>query len=420
VIYRFPYEWAQALDTDTLGECTVYELPPAPPKEPPDLRHSLDHPIGTPPLARELAGARRVLVLVDDLTRDTPQHLLLPGVLDYVGTAGVDPSRVTVLIATGTHRGMTAEEIACRFGSAVAKRYRFVSHSASDPAALVSCGKARDGTPVMVNRLVREHDFVLAVGQIGPHRVAGFSGGAKMILPGVAGEAATAAVHWQGWLLEGERIYGIAENPVRLEMEEVAGRAGLRFVVNAVLAPDGSIHGIFAGDFRAAFRSGAEASLRLLSLPVPRSDIVVVDSHPYDLDFWQACKAISVAELVVRRGGLIVLVTPCPEGLSAHSSRIERLGYLPKSRILRMVAEDPGADLLTACHLMAVGRIIEQGSLVVVSPGLPRERLERVGLRGARSVAEALEAGRRWLGEGASIAILRDGCKMIPVAPRGP
>ena len=235
-----------------------------------------------------------------------------------------------------------------------------------------------------------------------------------MVMPGVSGEAITVAVHWRGWLLEAEEIYGVTENQVRHDMESVADRAGLDYVVNAVLGADKCLHSIHAGDFRAAFREGAETSRRLFATPVRRADIVVVDSSPYDIDIWQACKAISVAELVVNPGGTIVLVTPCPEGLSAHSSHIESEGYLPISEVIQRVEDGRLPDRLTACHMMAMGRILERGELIVVSSGLTPDLLARVGLKGAANVADAVAAARSRLGRDASIAILKNGVKMIP------
>ncbi len=406
--YEFPYSWADPLDLDALRPCSVYDIPDQPTGPPPNLSHCLHSPIETPPLAEHVRNAGRVLILVDDLTRDTPRSRLLPELTDYLFTAGIDEENVTVLVAAGMHRPMSDDEMRTCFGGAICERFRVVNHVARDEGNLEPVGRMQDGTQVTINRLVKEHDFVLAVGQISPHRVAGFSGGAKMILPGVSGEEVTVAVHWRGWLCEGEEVFGVVETPVRLEMEAVAEQAGLDFIVNVVLTADHRLYGIYAGDFRAAFRRGAESSRRLLSTPVDRADIVVVDSHPYDIDIWQACKAISVAELVVRRGGTIILVTPCPEGLSAHSSYIEEVGYLPCSEIVRRVEEGRFPDRLTACHMMALGRILERGELIVVSSGLSPAALERVGLKGANGVGEAVSAARARLGPVASIAILRN------------
>lgn len=367
--------------------------------------------------------ARTVLILADDLTRPTPQAEMLPPVLDCLAAAGIAEKDITVLVATGLHRTMSSGEMASRFGSRVSGRIRVLCHDARNMERQFLLGTAADGTPLMVNSLAREHDFALSVGCIEPHRIAGFSGGAKMVQPGICGEAITAALHWRGWLTEGEAIYGIADNPIRREMEDIGRRAGLRFIVNVVLGPDGKPRQYFCGDPVQAFRAGCRESLRISSIEVQPADIVVADSWPFDIDLWQACKAVSVAELVVRPGGTIILVTPCPEGLSLHAPEIRRTGYLRASEIVRRVADGSLRNLAIACHLMALGRILERGELLVVSPGLGRELCAEVGLPWAASVTDALCRARTRLGQGASVGILEHPCTMVPVAPgerRGP
>ena len=420
--WRLPYEWAGGLDERELAPCRIYRRGPGPAGNqagPLDLAAHLSAPIGAPPLSEMLraSAARRILVLVDDLTRPTPQRDMLPPVLDAIGKAGVADKDVTVLVATGLHRIMSAREIEERFGPRVTGRVRVACHDARARRSMISLGAAADGRPIMVNRLVREHDFVISVGCIEPHRIAGFSGGAKMVQPGICGEGITASIHWRGWLMEGGTIYGVVDNPIRREMEQIADRAGLRFIVNTVLGPDGRPSGYFCGDPREAFRAGCRESLRASSVEVEPADIVVADSWPFDIDLWQACKAVSVAELVVRPGGTVILVTPCPEGLSRHAGDIRKTGYLHASDIVRRVGDGSLPNLATACHLMALGRILERGELLVVSPGLGASLCAEVGLTSVPSVHEAIARARARLGAGATVGILEHACTMVPVTP---
>jgi lactate racemase len=423
VTWRLPYDWAGSLDLDELAPCRLTRHPrtgsgfgPSPDIPAPDLAACLASPIGTPPLAELLrdARARTVLVLVDDLTRPTPQRDMLPVVLDAVVAAGIAERDITVLVATGLHRGMSSAELEERFGPRVTGRFRVMYHDARDVGSLVHLGDAADGTPILVNRLVRSHDVLLSVGCIEPHRVAGFSGGAKMVQPGICGEEVTASIHWRGWLREGEELYGVPDNPIRREMEAIGASAGLRFIVNVVLDADGRPRGYFCGDPRFAFREGCRKALELCSVETEPADIVVADSWPFDRDLWQACKAVSVAELVVRPGGTIVLVTPCPERLSHHEPEISRTGYLPASVVRRRVADGSLGSLAIACHLMALGRILEHGELLVVSPGLDAELCRRVGLERAATVPKAVARARDRLGRGAVVGILEHPCTMVP------
>ena len=416
--WRLPYEWAGSLDLEELAPCRLHRHPPGDGRGPaPDLAACLADPLGTPPLAEMLraARARTVLVLVDDLTRPTPQRQMLPAVLDALVGAGIAERDITVLVATGLHRTMNSAELEDRFGPSVTGRVRVTCHDARSREGLVSLGSAADGTPILVNGLVREHDVVLSVGCIEPHRVAGFSGGAKMVQPGISGEAVTASLHWRGWLMEGGEIYGIADNPIRREIEDIGAKAGLRFIVNVVLDAEGHPRRYFCGDPREAFRAGCRESLALSSVEVEPADIVVADSWPFDIDLWQACKAVSVAELVVKPGGTVVLATPCPERLSRHEPDIVRTGYLAASEIRRRVADGSIGSLAIACHLMALGRIIERGELIVVSPGLDDELCRRVGLSRAATVGEAIARARSRLGKDAAVGILEHPCTMVPV-----
>ena len=372
--YRFPYEWADTLDTEALSPCSVYEAPRAAACAAADLRACLEAPILAPPLAAMLreAKARRVLILADDLTRPTPQREMLPPLLESLGREGISVEDITLLVATGLHRGMNGREIEERFGGRVAGKVRVVNHDAYNKESQILLGRAEDGTPIRVNRLAAEHDFIIAV--------------------------------------------GVVDNPIRREMEGLGEKAGLRFIVNVVLDADGRPRRYFAGDPRKAFRAGCAQARSLCSVAVRRADIVVVDSHPFDLDLWQDCKAVSVAELVVRRGGTIILVTPCPEGLLRHGPQIRRTGYLPKSEILKRIGEGSLKDLSIACHLMALGRILERGELLIVSAGLEADLLREVGLRSAPGVAEAMRMARARLCREAEIGILKQGCTLIPAA----
>jgi len=267
--------------------------------------------------------------------------------------------------------------------------------------------------PVTVNTLIKENDFTIAVGQISPHRVAGFSGGAKMIEPGICGAPITSSIHWRGWITEPERLYGKIENPIRHEMEEIAEKAGLDFIVNVVLDENDRIAKFFAGDFRKAFREGASESMRRRVRDVPRADIVIADSYPYDIDLWQACKAISVAELAVKPGGTVILVTPCDEGLSSHSEEIRKSGYLPMQEIIERT-ERGEIPRYIACHLMAFGRILERGYLSVVTLPKNVSIFASAGLPCAENVNEALATAYAHSGSDAKVLFLRGAAGIIP------
>ena len=143
-----------------------------------------------------LKGRKKVLIVVDDYTRTTPVQKILPRLISELEEAGIKPSGIKILVALGTHRPMTEEEIVKKFGKDIPKRYPILNHPWWDSSQLTYCGETEKGTPIFVNRMVKEVDFILGIGQIVPHRVSGFSGGGNIIQPGICGEETTGKTHW--------------------------------------------------------------------------------------------------------------------------------------------------------------------------------------------------------------------------------
>ena len=216
------------------------------PKEPPPavdpvkmLKEALDRPIGTPPLEQLVRREDRVLIIIDDYTRPTPTQIILPVLIDRLNKAGIPDSRITIMTAAGTHRPMTKEELTAKCGENVFGRIHVLNHEFDRMENLVDLGKTPNGTDIHINRLVLDSDFIISVGNIIPHAYAGFSGGSKSIQPGVSGELTTNQTHYLTERLKINRKPGMnlgnANNPIRQEMDEVARKVALRFIVNTVL-----------------------------------------------------------------------------------------------------------------------------------------------------------------------------------------
>ncbi len=194
-----------------------------PPKGLPELvEAALDHPIGSPPIEERISASTHVLVLVDDITRQTPAGALLPPLFLRLAARGCKQENVKILIASGTHTRMTEQEIEKKLGPRIPKEHDVFLHHWRDEKNLEQIGSTSDGTPIRVNRLLRKADLVIGVGQIVPHRVMGFTGGATIVQPGVSGPQVTGYTHWLSALYPGREILGRAENPVRLEVERIA------------------------------------------------------------------------------------------------------------------------------------------------------------------------------------------------------
>jgi len=396
----------------------VFHAPPgAPAADGGELtRQALGSPIGSPPLRDLARGKKHVVILADDNTRITPVHLLLPEVLRELALGGVRADEITLLMALGTHRAMTAEEIEAKLGAEVAHQVRVVNHAWQDASALVDCGQTEHGTPIVVNRLALEADLLLGLGHVAPHRVAGYSGGGKIVQPGISGEATTGSTHWLSAQYSLFEILGKRDNPVRVEIDAVANRAGLSFVVNAVLDPAGRLLQVFAGDMVEAHRAASRRAALASTTTVPMlADIVVAEAWPADMDMWQAVKALFPAAQAVKPGGVIVLLADCPEGIATQHPEVLRTGYRTLEEVRSLQAEGAFEDLSAAAHLAHVSEVvIHRASTILVSQHIPASDVRSLNLVPAPSAQEALTVAARLSGLGApSISILRRAPEMI-------
>jgi nickel-dependent lactate racemase len=357
----------------------------------------------------------RVLILVDDATRATPTARVLPGVFEELHAAGVPDDHVEFLQAPGTHRAMSEAELRRKLGDRFG-RHRVHEHHYLDESILHHFGHTRDGTPVTANRLLAERDFVLGVGSIVPHRIKGFSGGAKIAFPGVAGREMMERNQWEASMHMSVTVMGVAENPMRLRMEEAARLAGLRYIVNVVYDVEGRIVGCFVGDAVAAHREGCRCAHDVYGAHLPtRADIVLVDSHSADRDFWQSAKGLYAGDVVVKTGGSLILVAPNPEGVASNHENVLEIGYRPHAELVRLVQQGGVKDLVGIAILADVAQIVDRADCIMVSPGVKPQEARRLGFRYASSATEAVDLALARQGQSASIAVLRYGGHVLPI-----
>lgn len=380
------------------------------------IKGALTQPIGSPPLSQRLKGTKKVLVLVDDYTRTTPAQKILPLLMEELERIGIKKERIQILVALGTHRPMTQEEMRKKFGEEFLKQYPVLNHCWWDSSQLISLGETKKGTPIFVNRIIQEVDFIIGVGQIVPHRVSGFSGGGNIIQPGICGEETTGKTHWLAAQFRGHEILGKIENPVKEEIEQVAIKAGLQWIINTIQDATGRTVDGVAGDPIQAYRKGAEKSLQVYRAEIPEeADIVVTDSHPYDTDLWLAAKGIYASELAVKNGGVVILITTCPEGVSPSHPEVLEFGYQTFKDTEEMIQKGLIKKLTVAAHLVHVGRVIkERAKGIMVSTGISKRDTERLGFLYAKDPKEALEIGFHLLGKEAKITVLQRGGEILP------
>lgn len=411
------------------GEGTVqFELPeenllgiyaphpvPAVPDPQRELEHALANPIDAPTLAEIARGKKRVVLVADDGTRPTPTAAIIPLLLNILNKAGVPDDGIEVLIALGTHRPMAAEEIEIKFGAEVLRRVRVTNHEPFDPKALVDVGMTSGGERVQVNRKVMEADLVVGIGSIVPHHIPGFSGGAKIIQPGVCGAETTGHVHLLSIRRE-RSLLGVLENEVRAEMEQIAARAGLRAILNTVLNSAGELVRAVYGDPQRAFRQGVETSRQIYGVAVPEQvEIVVASSHPCDSEFWQAHKTLYTAQRALREGGTMIVAAPCPEGVAmSHPEIVHFAGQEPEA-IEAMIRTGQIPDLTAGALALAWANTRKHARVALVAQGIPNEEARALGFVPFGSVQEALDEALARHSKGARVSVLPFAPDTLPI-----
>jgi len=380
-----------------------------------EARRALQSPIGAPLLSAAVQSARRVVIVADDLTRQTPVRLLIPILLDELNAGGLRDDQVSVLIALGTHRPMTPDEIQAHFGPAVTRRVPVINSPWQDPAQLIDLGTTPNGTPIQIARRAVEADFVIGVGSVVPHHIPGYSAGAKIIQPGISGATTTGATHFLS--TRTRRSYlGLVNNPVRDEMETIAERAGLKAVLNVVLDTAGRLIRAFYGDPRQAFRQAAAFSRQVYGVDLAgQADIVIAGSHPCDIEFWQAHKSLYPADMAVREGGTIIVVTPCPEGVTVTHREMLNYTALDARRIESLILDGTLRDVAAGALALAWAQVRERASISLVSGGISEADARALGFTPFASVDEALEAAWRQHGSQATVAVLTHAPDTLPM-----
>jgi nickel-dependent lactate racemase len=418
MIVDFPYPGYEAIAPAEVPDANLLGVYAPRTIDTPDaeeiVRRGIADPIGAPRLREAVRPSDRVLLLVDDATRTTPVVLVLPHVIAELEAAGLADDQIIILTAQGTHRRMTELELRAKLG---AMRARFVVHQHDwrNEATLHDFGQTSDGTRVTANRLLAQAEFILGIGSIAPHRIKGFSGGAKIAFPGVAGREIQERNQWHAAQLRSEDVMGIAENAMRHRIEEAARLVGLRYIVNTVGDGAGRVAGCFAGDVVLAHRAGCRLAQEINEVVLPaRAGIVLTDAHPADRDLWQSAKGVYSGTMAVRDGGTLIMVAPNPEGVAEHHPVMVEVGYHPFRELAQMVDEGCVEDLVGISVLADLAQVMDRVECILVSPGVSRDSAVRLGFRPARSVQDALDCARERHRRDESIAVLRRGGHVLP------
>ena len=375
------------------------------------IETALDNPIGCAPLVELARGKRSVAISVCDITRPVPNIVTLPPLLQRVHQAGIPAQAVTILIATGLHRPATKDEIERIVGPEIASSYRVVNHDARLLAAHRYLGQSRRGTPAYIDERFMAADLHVTLGFIEQHLMLGFSGGRKLIVPGLAAKETIKTIHSPRFMREAMATEGsINNNPLHAELVEIAALARHDFLLDVTLTQSREISGVFAGHPLTAHAEGVRfiiaTSLETLPQPV---DAVITSAagYPLDLTFYQSIKGVTAAQHVVKPGGTMLLLSECAEGIGS-----EEFG--------RMLATFPGHQpFLDAIRNTPV--VIDQWQLeklaltglkyniLYCTPGVSPSQLGALSGSAFTQPEEAIAALFNSLPRGARVALIPDG-----------
>ena len=372
------------------------------------VRAAMDTPIGAPRLRDLARPGQKVVVVTSDGTRPCPSERLLPPVLDELTAAGVRERDITVVIGLGLHRPMTNSELETAVGAEVYHRVRVVNHEARDTVRL---GLTAFGTPVEIFRPVVEADFHVCLCNLEFHYFAGYSGGAKAILPGCASEATVTANH--AMMVRPEAQAGRLEgNPVRADLEEGAAMVGVDFILNAVMNSEHRIVGAVAGDVTAAHRAGCDMVAERGKVAIPAlADIVLVSAggYPKDVNLYQAQKALDNAAYAVRPGGIIILVAECGEGCGNRTFE----DWMTQGDTPPVLLERIQQKFVLGGHkAAAIALVSRKARLFLVSLAFGRVTL--AGVEHYATLDAALDAAFQAMRPDATVLVLPQGGSVLP------
>ena len=378
------------------------------------VKQAMAHPIGSPLLKDLARGKKRVLIIASDHTRPVPSRAILPPMLDEIKT-GSPEAEVKVLMATGFHRATTREELFAKFGD-LYDSLDIEMHDARDASSMVYKGILPSGGELWLNRLVEWADLIVSEGFIEPHFFAGFSGGRKSILPGIASQTTVFANHCSKFIADPRARAGILDgNPIHEDMVFAAKAAGLRYIVNVAIDGEKRILSAYAGDPFAAHAAGCEYVMQHAAAGRIPCDIAITSNggYPLDQNIYQAVKGMTAAESCVRPGGVIIMCAACTDGHGGEGFyRWFTQGEDAEKIMRRILAIGQMETLPDQWEAQILARILCHAKVILVCEACARQLAEDMGMLYAPSLESALEMANT-LTNGGDIAVIPDGVGVI-------
>jgi nickel-dependent lactate racemase len=379
------------------------------------VQDALAHPLGTPPLRDLAKGKRKVVLIASDHTRPVPSKVIVPPMLEEI-RQGNPNADITILIATGCHRGTTAEELEDKFGPEIIKNEKIVIHDC-DSADMVNLGKLPSGGDLILNRVAAEADLLAAEGTIEPHFFAGFSGGPKSVLPGIASRKTVVYNHNAEFISHPRARTGIIEgNPIHIDMRYGAKKIGLGYICNVVINASKTVIYAAAGDCDSVHRAGSEFLLSQCRVTPTLADIVITTNggYPLDQNIYQAVKGMTAAEAAVRKGGVIIMLAKSNDGHGAPEFYKTFKEEKNLDNMLDTFLKTPkDKTRIDQWQSQIFARVLQYAKVIYISDATD-EMVQDFHMIPAHSIKEAVKKAEAILGDPhASITAIPDGVSVI-------
>ena len=378
---------------------------------------ALAAPIGSDTLENLAVGKENVVLIASDHTRPVPSKVLVPPMLRAIRRGNPD-AKITILIATGCHRGTTKDELIEKFGPEIVANERIVIHDCAVDEEMVTIGTLPSGGTLRINRIAAEADLLISEGFIEPHFFAGFSGGRKSVLPGIAARETVYWNHNAEFIASDLARTGILEgNPIHRDMIYAAKTAKLAFICNVVINAQHQVVGAFAGDCEQAHIAGTELLKGLCQCPKALADIVITSNNGYPLDqnIYQAVKGMTSGEATCKEGGVIIMVAACNDGHGGESFMKTMTQDLSPAEILARIQATPKKDTVPdQWESQILARILSKFQVVLVSQCDP-DLVKAMKMVPTQNLSQALALAENLLGRPGSVTAIPEGISTIVV-----
>jgi len=380
------------------------------------VERSLDNPIASHTLEELAKDKKDIVIISSDHTRPVPSHIITPILLRRIRSVSPD-ARIRILVATGFHRESTKEELILKYGKEIAENEEIVMHISTDDSSMKKIGTLPSGGECLINKIAAEADLLIAEGFIESHFFAGFSGGRKSVLPGIASYKTIMANHCGEFISDkNSRTGNIANNLVHEDMVYAARTAKLAFIVNVVLNGDHKIIGSFAGNFEKAHLEGCNFVKSLARVDKVNCDIAISTNggYPLDQNIYQAVKGMTAAEATLNKDGIIIMVAGCRDGHGGQAFYDNVANVKKAKEFLELAKKTPRLETLPEQWTSQIlARILVNHKVIMVSDLVDPALVTGLHMEIAKNIDEALNRAFELKGNDAKVAVIPDGLSVI-------